>query len=123
MENAGGTSSVQAALCDLAASAVGVEAAVVVSLDGLPMASHGAPVDTDRLGALCGELVILARTIAQEFGRGDVDETWVRGDNGMALLLAAGNAAILAVLARGDARLGLLRLEARRAARSIARMV
>ncbi|BAU48381.1 hypothetical protein SVA_1827 [Sulfurifustis variabilis] len=122
-ENASGACSVQTALCELVASGAGVEAAVVVSLDGLPMASHGASFDADRLGALCGELATLARTVAQEFGRGAVDETWVRGDRGVAVLVAAGSAAILAVLARDDAKLGLLRLEARRAARLVASMV
>lgn len=122
-EKADDVSAVQTALCDLAASGAGVEAAVVVSLDGLPMAAHGAPIDADRLGALCGELASLARTLAGEFRRGGADEVWVRGDGGVVLMSGAGSAAILAVLAREDARLGMLRLETQRAARRIATMV
>src|SRR3972149_7177421 len=111
-------------LRSMQASAPDIEASAVVSVDGLIMASalqQGA--EEDRVSAMSAAMLSLGERIAQELGRGVLEQVYVHGDSGYVLLLSVGNEAVLTVLAREQARLGVVFLEARRATADLAQWV
>ena len=108
-------------LQELQMSAPDVEATAIVSVDGLTMASSlPAGVEEDRVSAMSAAMLSLGERIAGELGRGVLDEVYVKGENGYVVLRAVGEEAVLTILARKQAKLGLLFLDMRRAAEELA---
>ncbi len=111
-------------LRELQANTPDVEASAVVSVDGLIMASAlPGSVEEDRVSAMSAAMLSLGERIATELGRGGLDEVYIHGDQGYVLLMSVGRDAVLTVLAREQAKLGLVLLEMRRAAEDLARLV
>jgi predicted regulator of Ras-like GTPase activity (Roadblock/LC7/MglB family) len=111
-------------LRDMQIASPDIEASAVVSVDGLIMASalpQGA--EEDRVSAMSAAMLSLGERIAQELGRGILNEIYVRGDSGYVVLTAIGQEAVLTALAGHNAKLGLIFLEMRRAAADIERLV
>jgi predicted regulator of Ras-like GTPase activity (Roadblock/LC7/MglB family) len=118
------TEQMVARLKDLQVSTPDVEASALVSVDGLIIASALPPdVEEDRVSAMSAAMLSLGERIASELGRGVLDQVYVRGANGYVILSAVGEEAVLTVLARKDAKLGLVFLDMRRAAEDLARLV
>jgi hypothetical protein len=104
-------------LRELQVSSPDVEAAAIISVDGLPIASSlPQGVEEDRVSAMSAAMLSLGERIAGELGRGMLDEVYIRGEKGYVILRAVGEEAVLTVLARQQAKLGLLFLDMRRAA-------
>lgn len=61
-------------------------------------------------------MLSLGERIAQELQRGNMEEVYIRGEEGLVLLTAIGRDAVLTTLARSEAKLGLMLMEMRRAA-------
>jgi hypothetical protein len=113
-----------ARLKDLQAGTPDVEASALVSVDGLIIASALPPdVEEDRVSAMSAAMLSLGERIAGELGRGVLDQVYVRGARGYVILSAVGEEAVLTVLARQDAKLGLVFLDMRRAAEDLNRLV
>ena len=111
-------------LRDLQAGTPDVEASAVVSVDGLIMASSlPADVEEDRVSAMSAAMLSLGERIASELGRGLLDQVYIKGENGYVLLTSVGEEAVLTVLARAQAKLGLLFLDMRRTAEELAKIV
>ncbi len=111
-------------LRDLQGRTPDVEASAMVSVDGLIMASSlPAGVEEDRVSAMSAAMLSLGERIADELGRGLLDEVYIHGDDGYVLLMSVGEEAVLTVLAREQAKLGLVLLEMRRAAEDLAELV
>ncbi len=104
-------------LRELQTSSPDIEAAAIISVDGLPIASSlPQSVEEDRVSAMSAAMLSLGERIASELKRGLLDEVYVRGEKGYVILRAVGEEAVLTVLARQQAKLGLLFLDMRRAA-------
>lgn len=98
----------------------GIEAAVLVSPEGLILESVLPPgVGEERISAMSAALMAIAERAAQESRRGRVRELYISGDEGYVLLLNVGAKAILAVIAGEKARLGYILLDSRKAAEEI----
>lgn len=111
-------------LRDLQASTPDIEASAVVSVDGLIMASAlPADVEEDRVSAMSAAMLSLGERIASELGRGFLDQLYIRGDNGYVFLMSVGEEAVLTVLARHNAKLGLLFLDMKRAVADLNKIV
>ncbi|HLC34229.1 MAG TPA: roadblock/LC7 domain-containing protein [Anaerolineales bacterium] len=111
-------------LRDLQAGTPDVEASAIVSVDGLIIASSlPAGVEEDRVSAMSAAMLSLGERISAELGRGQLDQVYIHGKQGYVLLMSAGNDAVLTVLAREGAKLGLVLLEMRRAAEDISKLV
>src|SRR4030042_345982 len=109
-----------ARLRDLQASSPDVEASAVVGVDGLTMASSlPGGVEEDRVSVMSAAMLSLGERIASELGRGLLDQVYIKGENGYVLLMSVGEEAVLTVLARAQAKLGLLFLDMRRAAEEL----
>lgn len=109
------------ALADLLAQTPEVEAASVVSFDGLPMASALPPsMDEDRVAAMSAALLSLGERAAQGLGRGELSQVWIEGDNGTVFLVSCEDEAVLVAVAAQGAKAGLMLYEVRRAATAVA---
>lgn len=111
-------------LRDMQAAASDIIASAVISVDGLAMASAlPNDVEEDRVAAMSAAMLSLGERIASELGRGELNEVYIRGEEGYVLLTAVGNEAVLTALARQEAKLGLIFLEMRRATEDLAKLV
>lgn len=107
-------------LRDLQASSGDVEAAAIVSVDGLSMASSlPASIEEDRVSAMSAAMLSLGERISSELGRGELEQVMVKGENGYVILTAVGEEAVLTVLARENAKLGLIFLDVNRAVEAL----
>ena len=99
-----------------------IKAAVIVSAEGLPIASAlPSEIDEIELAAMTATLFSLSEwAIIEEIQKGDFDQLYIKGSNSYILILQAGPNAILAVLADTDIRLGLILLDCRRICEKIA---
>ena len=111
-------------LRDLQASTPDIEASAIVSVDGLIMASSlPAGVEEDRVSAMSAAMLSLGERIASELGRGVLDEVYIHGNSGYVILMSVGQDAVLTVLARAKAKLGLIFLDMKRAAEDLAKLI
>jgi len=111
-------------LRDLQASSGDVEAAAIVSVDGLSMASMlPSGIEEDRVSAMSAAMLSLGERIASELDRGELDQVNVKGENGYVILTSIGEEAVLTVIARKDAKLGLILLDVTRAVDALEKMV
>ena len=111
-------------LRDLQASTPDIEASAVVSVDGLIMASAlPTDVEEDRVSAMSAAMLSLGERIATELRRGKLDQVYIHGDDGYVLLKSVGEDAVLTVLARDKAKLGLIFLDMGRAAEDLLKLV
>jgi predicted regulator of Ras-like GTPase activity (Roadblock/LC7/MglB family) len=105
----------------LVANTPDLEGAATVSLDGLILASVlPTGTDEDRVSAMAAALLSLGERTVQELHRGTLEQVYVRGDNGYIILMAAGEEAVLEVIAGSGAKLGMVLLDMKRAAQEIA---
>jgi len=111
-------------LRDMQASSPDVEASAVISVDGLTIASALPDnVEGDRVAAMSAAMLSLGERISGELGRGNLDQVYIRGENGFMILMAVGKEAVLTVLARKQAKLGLLFLDMRRATHDLSELL
>ncbi len=118
------TELLNARLRDLQASSGDVEAAAIVSVDGLSIASSlPAGYEEDRVSAMSAAMISLGERIASELGRGGLQQVYVKGADGYVVLFAIGEEAVLTVLTRKDARLGLIFLDVARTVQDLAQLL
>lgn len=111
-------------LRDMQVSSPDIEASAVVSVDGLPIATAlPREVEEDRVSAMSAAMLSLGERIASELGRGNLSEVQIKGESGYVILQSLGTEAVLTVLARESAKLGLVLLDMRRAAEDLAKLV
>jgi len=111
-------------LRDLQASSPDVEGSAIVSVDGLSIASAlHQDIEEDRVSAMSAAMLSLGERIASELGRGILEQVYIRGENGYVLLMAVGEEAVLTVMARKEAKLGLILLDMKRAVEDLNQLI
>jgi len=108
----------------LQASSQEVQAAALVSTDGLVIASvlpEG--VEEDRVSAMSAAMLGLGERIANEFTLGAVEQVMVKGEQGYIILMAVGDDAVLTIWVNNLAKLGVVLLDMRRTADDLAKLV
>ncbi len=106
---------------ELQRSSGDVEAAAVVSPDGLIIASSlPQSVEEMQVAAMSAAMLSMGARIVSELDRGELDQLYVRGTKGYVLAVNAGPDAVLLAMARREAKLGLIFLEISRAAAKVA---
>jgi predicted regulator of Ras-like GTPase activity (Roadblock/LC7/MglB family) len=101
-----------------------IEAAAVVSFDGLPMASAlPQAMDEDRVAAMSAALLSLGERAAQGLGRGELSQVYIEGDAGTVFLVSADDEAVLVAVAAKGAKVGMMLYEVRRTAQAIAEVL
>ena len=118
------TDQFQHMLADLNGSTADIEASALISVDGLMMASAMPQgMDEDRVGAMSAALLSLGERTARELARGALERVLVQGEDGYVIMTAAGEEAVLTVLAKSNAKLGLIFLDIKRAARALSQII
>ncbi len=108
-------------LTELNGTSADIEASGIISTDGLMIASVlPASMDEDRVGAMSAAMLSLGDRTAQELARGTLEQVLIKGAYGYVLMTYAGPESVLTVLAKPNAKLGLIFLDVKRAAASIA---
>ncbi len=103
-------------LRDLQASSPDIEGAALISLDGLTIASLiNLEIEEERLGAMSAAMLSLGEKIASELGRGLLDQVYIHGENGYAILMAVGEDAVLTTMVKEETKLGIILLDMKRA--------
>lgn len=111
-------------LNELNGTSADIEASGVISTDGLMMASQlPSGMDEDRVGAMSAAMLSLGDRTAQELARGHLEQVLVKGNKGYVLMTHAGSEAVVTVLAKPNAKLGLIFLDVKRAAEQISKLV
>ncbi|MHA1219106.1 MAG: roadblock/LC7 domain-containing protein [Candidatus Heimdallarchaeaceae archaeon] len=108
-------------LKELESSVPEIEAAAVVSVEGLPIASAlPRDIEETRLAAMTAAMLSLGERVIEEMKKGHIERVFIEGSEGTIISMNAGPNAVLTVSSRKDAKLGLIFLEMGRAARKIA---
>ena len=109
------------AIRDLLTQTAEIEAAAVVSFDGLPMASAlPAGMDEDRVAAMSAALLSLGERATVGLGRGELNQVFIEGEEGTVFLVSADNEAVLVAVAAKGAKTGMMLYEVKRTAATIA---
>lgn len=118
------TDQFQQMLVDLNGSTSDIEASALISVDGLMMSSAMPQgMDEDRVGAMSAALLSMGERTARELVRGKLDRVLVQGEDGYVIMTSAGEEAVLTVLARPNAKLGLIFLDIKRAAQALSKII
>src|SRR3954454_9346966 len=97
-----------------------IEAAAVVSFDGLPMASALPPsMDEDRVAAMSAALLSLGERAAQGLGRGELSQVYIEGESGTVFLVSADDEPDLVPVAAPGAKVVLMLYEVRPAVAAV----
>lgn len=109
------------AIRDLLTQTSEIEAAAVVSFDGLPMASAlPAGMDEDRVAAMSAALLSLGERATVGLGRGELNQVFIEGEEGTVFLVSADNEAVLVAVAAKGAKAGMMLYEVKRTAATVA---
>ena len=114
----------QTVLNDLNGTSADIEASAIISSDGLMMAALlPNTVDEDRVGAMSAAMLSLGDRTARELARGGLEQVLIKGSTGYVLLTGAGEESVVTVLAKPNAKLGLIFLDVKRAAEAVTKML
>lgn len=108
---------IRSALLDLNATSSDIEASALVSMDGLLIAAAlPQDFDEDRVGAMSTAVLSISERTAAELSRGELEQVLIKGKNGYVLVTHTGSDAVITVVAKPTAKLGLVFLDVKRAA-------
>lgn len=110
-------------LSRLIQSVPNVLGALVSSADGLPLASALSDHQPRSTAAIAASSLALGQRLVELVGKAPLDEFVVRSTDGYAVIYSLGKQGSLTVLARPDANLGLLHIQARRALEQLTAIV
>lgn len=114
--NTGGTEEMINILRDMNNECRDIQLSMLSTNDGLTMAAVGTVMDPDQVGAMCSELTTVCNKAARQLEQGNLEQIILRCSEGCLFLMPAGEYAILAIMSVPDVNLGLLIIEAQRAA-------
>ena len=102
----------------------GVEAAVLISSDAMPLASDlSDSFEEETLSATASALMAVGERVAGDLSRGDVDQLYLRGREGNLVVVKVNNDAILACMVDNQAKMGMTLLEVGRCAQKLADII
>lgn len=111
-------------LSELNSSSADIEASALVSMDGLLMsAALPKEFDEDHVGAMSAAVLSIGERTATELSRGELEQVLVKGKKGYVLVTHAGSDAVVTIVAKSTARLGLVFLDVKRAATRIEKLL
>lgn len=100
---------IQRILKSMEASAPGIEASALVSIQGLPIVSAMPKgVDDVVIAAMSAAILGVGERAAKELSRGNLQQILIQGDTGYIILKRAGEESLLAVMTKSDSNLGMI---------------
>lgn len=100
-----------------------INGSIIVSRDGLVIASNITEIDADTFAAMSAAMQGAAETAASELKQGDVDQIIIETRKGKIISTGAGTRAILVILTSRSINLGLALLEMGKASEKIANVL
>lgn len=119
----GGTEEVNSVLAELNRFCSEIQLSMVSTQDGLTMSALGAVIDPDQVGAMCTELLAVCNKAAKQLERGELEQMFLQCSNGCLFLMPAGDQAVLALMTVPNVNMGMLLIEAQRAASEINKLL
>ena len=114
----------QDALENLVSGTPDVTGCALVSDDGLIIGSVlNAEADEESVGGMASVLLSLGSRVGMELDLGDLEQVMIRGAKANALMVQAGDGALLLVLMSRKAKLGLVFLDVKRTANELAGII
>ena len=111
-------------LTKLKAGHDGVEGCLLVTAQGLPIDSAlDSSADEDLISAMTAAISSVSERVTNELGKGKVNNISILGDHGYIILLDVAARAVLTVLAKTDANLGLILLLARKSCTQLSELI
>lgn len=108
-------------LKDLQSQTPDIIASMIVRFDGLSIASNVPDtVDRSLLGALTAAAMGISKRVVEQLGQGEMKKTLIEGEEGQLILYGMKNA-VLSLLLRKNANLGLIFLLLEQAAEKISK--
>ncbi|HQN05039.1 MAG TPA: roadblock/LC7 domain-containing protein [Anaerolineaceae bacterium] len=87
----------------------GLEASMIVSADGLSIASALPDgMEEARISAMSAAMLSLSESITRELQKGSLEQVYIKGENGYVLLMSIAQKAVLTVFAEENIKLGLI---------------
>lgn len=100
-----------------------IEAAVLISSDAMALASDiSDDADEEMIGALSASVLSMGERAARDLKRGALEQVYVKGDQGYLLLVHCGPDALLSLLVKPEAKLGVVFMEAKRTAEELEKL-
>ncbi len=100
-----------------------IEAAVLISSDAMALASDiSGDADEEMIGALSASVLSMGERAARDLRRGSLEQVYIKGDQGYLLLVHCGPDALLSLLVRPEAKLGVVFMEAKRTAEELEKL-
>jgi predicted regulator of Ras-like GTPase activity (Roadblock/LC7/MglB family) len=96
---------------------------MIASSDGLPISHDFPEAEAERVAAMAATALGLGKRITERTDLGNLQETVVRGEHGYLVVYAAGENGILVMAGPITSNLGLMRIEARAAARVVGQVL
>lgn len=88
----------------------------VATVEGILLAASAPDeLDADRISAMTAAMLAWGERIADELGRGQLEQVHIKGERGYVLLLPINEQAVLTALVNSEAKLGLVFLDLQRA--------
>ncbi|UQX04836.1 roadblock/LC7 domain-containing protein [Streptomyces sp. RerS4] len=97
--------------------------ALAASADGLVLAQDSAATEAETVAALTAAALGVAQRLSDSTGQGGFRELLVRGEGGYVATYAAGETAVLTLIAQPRVNVGRLHLEARRSSSHISELI
>ena len=108
-------------LSDLNHSSLDIQASAIISNEGLVMATQiDENLDKDRVAAMTTAISAQAQRVAREINLGKLQQVLIKGQQGYAMIISAGEQAILTIMLNKKAQLGYVFLSCERSAQKIA---
>lgn len=115
---------IRSILIELNETSTDIEASALVSVDGLMMASVlPAEADEDHVAAMSAAVLSIGERTAQEFARGELEQVLIKGKQGYVIVSHTGPDAVIAVMAKSSAKLGLIFLDVKRAVEKVVKIM
>ncbi|MBN1329934.1 MAG: roadblock/LC7 domain-containing protein, partial [Candidatus Heimdallarchaeota archaeon] len=111
-------------LTKLKAGHDGVEGCLLVTAQGLPIDSAlDSSADEDLISAMTASISSVSERVTNELGKGQINNISILGERGYIILLDVASRAVLTILAKTDANLGLILLLSRKSCNQLAELI
>lgn len=111
-------------LKELRSDSNGVQAVVLISSDAMALASDMSDgMEEEVLSATASSLIAAGERVASELSRGNLDQVYLRGEEGDLVVVKVNDDALLACTVDSAAKMGMTLLEVNRCAQRLADII
>lgn len=110
-------------LQDLESEIPSVSGTVIASRDGFVITDTLSGEDAEEIAAMVATTTGVSERMSSTLGAGEVEETTIKGTDRSVFLYRAGDEGVLAIIAQGDANVGMINLQARRSTEDIEKLL